>query len=126
MKSLRDDFVRMQRLREARGVTWQELAKDLGLSYTMIFYVKKGTRSLGIKARRRLREAEAKAGLRSVETPGMVSYSDDQDREFAHELVQELKKRWHRRHADQDQILIAVRVLFPTRAKEIISWLKKR
>ena len=116
----------MQRLRESRGVTWQELAKELGLSYTMIFYVKKGSRSLGIKARRRLREAEAQAGLRSTEPATEGSYADDCDREFAHEVIQELKRRWHRRPADQDEIAVAVRVLFPTRSKEIISWLKKR
>ena len=126
MQEHSDDFVRLQQLREARGVTWQELAKELGLSYTMIFYVKKGTRSLGIKARRRLREAETKAGLRSTEPATKITYADDEDREFAHELIQDLKRRWHRRPTDQDQIVIAVRVLFPNKAKEIVNWLKKR
>lgn len=107
-------------------MTWQELAKELGLSYTMIFYVKKGKRSLGIKARRRLREAEVQAGLRSIETAINASYADDRDREFAHELIQELKRRWHRRPADQDEIIIAARLLFPTKAKEIVNWLRKR
>ncbi len=126
MQQYSDDFVRIQRLRESRGVTWQELAKELGLSYTMIFYVKKGKRSLGIKARRRLREAEVQAGLRSIETAINASYADDRDREFAHELIQELKRRWHRRPADQDEIIIAARLLFPTKAKEIVNWLRKR
>jgi transcriptional regulator with XRE-family HTH domain len=126
MQQLSDDFIRLQRLRDARGATWQELAKELGLSYTMIHYVKKGTRSLGIKARRRLREAEMQAGLRSAETAAKVSYADDRDREFAHELLQEMKRRWRRRSADRDEIIIAVRVLFPTKSKEILNWLKKR
>jgi transcriptional regulator with XRE-family HTH domain len=124
MQSFSDDFVRLQRLRDAKGVTWQELAKDLGLSYTMIFYIKKGTRSLGMKTRRRLREAEVKAGLRPATGPE-TPYEEDRDREFAHELIQTLKKRWSRCPADQDEITIAVRVLFPNKAKEIIKWLKK-
>ncbi len=121
-----DDYVRLQRLREARGVTWQELAKELGMSYQTIYYVKKGQRSLGIKARRRLRGAEGEAGLRSNEPAAKGLYLDDRDREFAHELIQELKRRWHRRPANHDEIVVAVRVLFPARSTEIISWLKKR
>lgn len=126
MQSVNEDYSRLQRLREARGVTWQELAKELGLSYQTIYYVKKGERSLGIKARRRLREAEAQAGLRSTEPAAKGSYADDRDREFAHEVIQELKRRWHRRPADRDEIVIAVRVLFPSKTKEIVNWLKKR
>jgi predicted transcriptional regulator len=107
-------------------MTWQELAKELGLSYQTIYYVKKGERSLGIKSRRRLREEEAQAGLRSTEPVAKGLYADDRDREFAHELIQELKRRWHRRPANQDEIAVAVRVLFPARSKEIINWLKKK
>src|SRR5712675_2003450 len=115
MQHVNDDFVRLQRVREAKGVTWQELAKDLSLSYQTIYYVKKGQRSLGIKARRRLREVETGAGLRSAQTPNKTSYADDQDREFANDLMQELKRRWRRRSTNQDEITVAVRVLFPTK-----------
>lgn len=121
-----EDYSRLKRLREARGVTWQELAKELELSYQTIYYVKKGERSLGIKARRRLRGGESRAGLRSTEPAVKSLYVDDQDREFAHELIQDLKRRWHQRPASQDEITVAVRVLFPTRYKEVINWLKRR
>lgn len=67
---------RLEKLRRARGWTWLELGKQLELSRTMIFNVRKGTQPLGVKSAHRLAELERDAGLPLFlhETP--AGYSD--------------------------------------------------
>src|SRR4051812_19502130 len=54
---------RLDRLRRARGWNWIELGRNLGLSRTMIYNVRKGHQPMGIKSEHRLREAEVDSGL---------------------------------------------------------------
>jgi transcriptional regulator with XRE-family HTH domain len=58
---------RLDRLRNAKGLTWDELGTLLGLSRTMLHYLRTGKREMGIHARRRLSEAEKEAGIRDRE-----------------------------------------------------------
>lgn len=54
---------RLERLRVATQATWAEIAADMGLSQSMIYQVKSGSRQLSSKAEYRLGIAERKAGL---------------------------------------------------------------
>lgn len=45
------------------GRTWEEVGADLGLSRTMLHYVRRGERTLSAKAMVRLRDLEADYGL---------------------------------------------------------------
>jgi transcriptional regulator with XRE-family HTH domain len=54
---------RMERLRIAMQCTWAEVGEEIGLSESMIYQVKSGTRQLSPKAEYRLGVAERKAGL---------------------------------------------------------------
>ncbi len=117
---------RLECLRTAKGMTWKELAADLGISYTMIYFVRKGRKSLGVKKLQRLREAEIGAGLRSPTKPSFPMGQEEKDRQFSYERLLELRRRWHRRPADHDQITLAVRILFSKQAEKILDWVKHK
>ena len=119
-------YSRLDRLRKARGMTWKELAADLRISYTMVYFIKTGRRSLGVKALHRLREAEIFAGLRPVGKPAAATDTEEKDRAFSYEMMLELKKRWERRPAERDEIAVALRLLFRSKGTEILDWLKRK
>lgn len=54
---------RLQRLREVLRLEWGELASHLGVSRSMLDFVRKGQRNLSFPALRRLEEAERAAGI---------------------------------------------------------------
>jgi transcriptional regulator with XRE-family HTH domain len=60
---LSSSFQRLNHLRLVTGKTWQEVATDLGLSRSMLFRVKSGSRNLSEKAIFRLAQAEVAAGI---------------------------------------------------------------
>jgi transcriptional regulator with XRE-family HTH domain len=54
---------RLQRLREVLRLEWGELAERLGLSRSMLDFVRKGQRNLSFKALSRLEDVERCAGF---------------------------------------------------------------
>lgn len=54
---------RLQQLRETLRMEWGELASHLGISRSMLDFVRKGQRNLSFPALRRLEEAERAAGI---------------------------------------------------------------
>jgi transcriptional regulator with XRE-family HTH domain len=56
---LSEEFERLDALRVRKGVTWDVIAGELGISKSMIFHVKRGSRNLGKKALYRLEQLEA-------------------------------------------------------------------
>lgn len=92
------------------------------MSKVMLHYVKTGKRALSGKVLFRLEEAEILTGLRQQKKE-----LDSRDREWesVYERMLELRRRWHRRPSDRDEITLAVRVLFPKSASEILAWLEE-
>ena len=58
---------RLDRLRKAKGLTWKELANAFALSRTMLHYVRKRKRDLGVKKNYQLLQMERDAGLETRE-----------------------------------------------------------
>ena len=56
-------YLRLDRLRKAKGLPWRDLAEFLGISRTWLHHVKKGEHDLGVKAMYRLLQAEREAGI---------------------------------------------------------------
>ena|ERR1041384_39210 len=121
-----DVEARLEKLRQSRGLAWKELAKFLGVTYTMLYFVRSGKRQLGIKSLHRLRQAEIEAGLRPAAQPTRPLTEEDKDRDFAYEQFIELRRRWRRCASDRDVITVAVRLLFPAKADLVLSWLAKK
>lgn len=55
---------RLNALREARAGTWASLAADLGISRTMLHYVRQGRRSLGARVMMRVADLESASGVK--------------------------------------------------------------
>jgi transcriptional regulator with XRE-family HTH domain len=64
---------RLQKLRETLKFEWGELAHHLDLSRSMLDQVRKGKRHLGMKAMRRLEQAEGAAGIIPHSAPSAAS-----------------------------------------------------
>jgi transcriptional regulator with XRE-family HTH domain len=114
-------FPRIQRLRLKQGWTWERVSQELGVSKVMLHYVKTGKRALSGKVLYRLEEAEIRVGLRQQKKEIDLR---DREREPFYEWMLELRLRWRRHPSDRDEIALAVRVLFPKSASEILVWLR--
>lgn len=55
-------FSRVEALKLAKGWSWEELSKHLGISRTMIHFIKSGKHKVTVKSWHRLEEAEKAAG----------------------------------------------------------------
>ncbi len=120
-------FRRIEELRLKKGVTWDQIADELGVSKVMLHYIKTGQRKPSNKVLYRLEEAEIRAGLRqrpSFDLPHRDSTVSDTP--IVDGYMQELKKRWKRRPTDHDEIALAVHILFPGHAEKILDCLKQK
>ncbi|RYG95367.1 MAG: hypothetical protein EON58_14320 [Alphaproteobacteria bacterium] len=70
---------RLERFRIATQATWADVAKDIGLSQSMIYQVKSGARQLSPKAEYRLAAAERKAGLAPPITTATIAEAGNAD-----------------------------------------------
>jgi transcriptional regulator with XRE-family HTH domain len=114
-------FPRIQRLRLKQGWTWERVSQELGVSKVMLHYVKTGKRALSGKVLYRLEEAEIRAGLKQQKKE---IDSRDTEREPFYGWMLELRQRWRRHPSDRDEIALAMRVLFPKSANEVLVWLQ--
>jgi hypothetical protein len=57
--------VRLERLREVTGKTWDQIAEDLGVGSAMLFHVLSGIRQFSPRVLKRLTECEVEAGIKS-------------------------------------------------------------
>jgi hypothetical protein len=117
---------RLDNLRHALRLTWKELAAHLGVSYVVLHYIRVGKRPISAKLEHRIRQAEEEMAGQSPQSqkskPEIVREHD-----FNHlEWLDSLKRRWKRRSSDRNEITLAVRVLFPSHADEMLRWLKKK
>ena len=69
-------FDRLDALRVRRGTTWDVIAEELGISKSMIFHVKRGSRNLGKKALYRLEELERREEADSDTSQGEASKAE--------------------------------------------------
>lgn len=113
---------RLDKLRRAMGLSWQELAGRLGVSRVMLHYVRKGQKPLGVKLAFRIRQAEELANTRFPADRG--NESAGRHSSPSEKWMQGLKRRWGKRKASQEELKLAVRMLFPEEADEIIAWLR--
>lgn len=67
-------FSRLEKLKLAKGWSWEELAEQIGISRTMIHFIKSGKHKVTAKTWHRLEEAEKAAGTNSV--PGDANRED--------------------------------------------------
>ena len=114
---------RLNDLRRALGFSWKQLAERLGVSYVTLYYVKSGRKPLSVKLDHRIRQAEETAGLVSapIASASRAASPDEPDIEW----LESLKRRWKRKTPAHDEMALAIRVLFPDHAKQILAWLKK-
>ena len=56
-------FLRLERLREVTGKTWEKIAGELGVDRSLIYHVKAESRNLSPKVIYRLEKAEIEAGI---------------------------------------------------------------
>jgi transcriptional regulator with XRE-family HTH domain len=117
---------RLDNLRHALRLTWKELAAHLGVSYVMLHYVRAGKKPLGAKLEQRIRQAEeaiAAQPSQAHKTKSIIASEHD----FSHlEWLDSLKRRWGRKPSDRNEIMLAIRVLFPDHAEVVLRWLKKK
>ncbi len=118
-------FARVQALRLKQGWTWEQTGKELGVSTAMLHLVKTGKRRLSQKVLFRLEQAEAHAGLRPPYQPEKLPSGMEKDVIFSTDLMLELKRRWQSRTAVRQELTLAIHVLFPRRADELLAWLDK-
>ncbi len=59
---------RLESLKKRLGLSWGELADYIGISRSMLDFVRTGTREPGNKTRRLIEDAEKKSGLEAVPT----------------------------------------------------------
>jgi transcriptional regulator with XRE-family HTH domain len=114
---------RLARFREAQGLEWGEVAKQLGISRVMLHYLRTGTKPIGVRLDFRLRKLEEQAGL-ATDTKEKVAYEPSRFDRFDG-WMRSLQRRWNRSPTSRDEIRIALRVLFPKHADEIIEWLSE-
>ena len=112
---------RLDKLRRAMGLSWQELAGRLGVSRVMLHYVRTGQKPLGVKLAFRIRQVEELASTgfpvgRGNELAGHRSSPSEK-------WMEGLKRRWGKRKASREELKLAVRMLFPDEADKIIAWL---
>jgi transcriptional regulator with XRE-family HTH domain len=113
-------FARIQRLRLQNGWSWDQVSKELGVSKVMLHYVKTGQRSLSDKIIFRLEKVEVFAGLREAQ-PHVELKVAGRDMLFTH--FTKLKRRWLKHPSKRDEITLAIHVLFPDSAEEVLGWL---
>jgi hypothetical protein len=106
------------------GLSWQELAEHLGVSRVMLHYVRTGQKSLGVKLAFRIRQAEESASAES--SVGRKSGLAGRRLSPCEEWMKGLKRRWEKREASHDELRLAIRVLFPDEAEEIVTWLSNQ
>lgn len=119
---------RLENIRAAESLSWDELRKELGVSKTLLHFVRTGERAVSPKFERKLRALELRCGLRAHETPPAgVKESKGEYRSVDQRLVwlAGVKARWKRRSADRTQIELAVRTLFEKNAQAVIDWLNE-
>lgn len=133
-KSERNDhFVkRLENLRYGMRINSRELAQELGISRTMMHYIKTGQKPPSLKLVRRVTELERKlkrAGEAGKEgAPGHLSLpSATLGTQEWHRLewLESIKRRWKKNPKDRDHVSTALRVLLPEKADEIIKWLNE-
>jgi transcriptional regulator with XRE-family HTH domain len=59
-------FLRLEKLKLAKGWSWEEVAEQIGISRTMIHFIKSGKHKVTAKTWHRLEEAEKAAGTKSI------------------------------------------------------------
>jgi transcriptional regulator with XRE-family HTH domain len=112
---------RLDKLRRAKGLSWQELAEELGVSRVMLHYVRSGQKPLGVKLEFRIRQAEESAGIGF--SGDRMNKSISRRPSPCDKWMEGLRLRWGKRKASQDELKLAIRVLFPEEVNEIIAWL---
>lgn len=69
---------RLESLKNRLGLSWGELADYIGISRSMLDFVRTGNREPGNKTRRLIEEAEKKCGLETMPgEPTLVGYSPE-------------------------------------------------
>jgi transcriptional regulator with XRE-family HTH domain len=114
---------RLEFLRSRLGLTWNELAEQLGVSRVMLHYLRKGEKPLGVKLDFRIRQLEEKVSALSSGSTHVVSHSKRLPTK-QEKWMQTLKRRWTRSKASRDEIRLAIRVLYPNDADDILTWLQ--
>jgi len=116
---------RLDNLRHALRLTWKELATHLGVSYVVLHYIRVGKRPISAKLEHRIRQAEEAVDTQSPRHQKSNPPPSD-ELQANLEWLDSLKRRWKRRPSDRDEITLAVRVLFPDNADDILRWLKRK
>lgn len=143
---------RLTRLKSVLSHSWQELAGDLGVTYQALYMIKSGKMPVSAKFERRLREAEAKAGIRApgaattirevAERHGVKKETAAAFETFVRSLTAmppEVQEAWAYREmfqmlrekyrksavAEQNLMESALRIVFPQQHGELMKWLNE-
>src|SRR5207244_3462350 len=104
----------------------------LGVSRTMIHYIKTGRHSPSLKLTRQVAELEQRLSQGQGKHPGKaaprpITASSGLGGQEWQRLgwLESLRRRWRRRVADRDQITLGIKILFPDDADQILEWIKR-
>jgi transcriptional regulator with XRE-family HTH domain len=116
---------RLEFLRSRLGLTWNDLSEQLGVSRVMLHYLRKGKKPLGVKLDFRIRQLEERVSALSSGVAHAVPHPKRLPTK-QEKWMQTLKRRWTRSKASRDEIRLAIRVLYPNDADDILAWLQAR